>query len=168
MNKFALWIGRLAVTASIGWGIFAFGTLLLMALIMGSAGSHGTAKHIDTLGATVLNTGSARCKNGYVTVPVEVVPPGEALIDGKYAKVTGTLTASRESVYVLAERGVAEWGWNTDLPRHYGKDVVTIEFSNDQASALRERFHVSECCMEPNPVTRPMDKCRLGRMFGGA
>jgi len=167
MSKFVSWSARLAAIVLIGWGIF-IGIALFAGYIIGSNGPHGTIRYVFASGASVLDTGPAKCVSGYVNVPVEVVASPGALIDGKYTKVVGTLTASQAYVYVDAKHGVTTWGWNRDLAPHPRSDALRVQFTWEQDKALREHFHVSECCMPPDPITRPMDKCHLGRVFGGS
>ena len=145
MKKFVLWIGGLALGVA---GIATLGWMLLPVWIMGSR-HVSTAEHLDSVGASIVELGPVERQGTTAIVPVEVVAAKDAPIAGAYEKVRGKLIIAELYVYVDATYGVGKLGWRTPLPRRYGKDVVTVEFPDDQIHALRQRFHVAECCTPP-------------------
>jgi len=122
--------------------------MLLPVWIMGSR-HVGTAEHLESFGASVVELGLVEHEGTTVVVPVEVVAAKDAPIAGSYTKVQGKLIVAEQYVYLDATYGIDKFGWHTRLPRHYGKDLVTVEFPNDQVHSLRKRFHVAECCTPP-------------------
>ncbi len=142
MKKFLIWAVVLAATA---WTGLSLGAMFFGVWVMGS-GHVGSAKLIEPTGASIVDTGPSWCDSdtGVVSAPVEVVPARGTLIDDKYMNVTGTLKVSEVAVFVIAEHGVTKQGRDINLPRHYGKDQVSVSFPVEQERALRDRYHVGK------------------------